>query len=527
MDHFPLNQSHKVDRKALLASLKNVKTSSKATSHQDDQRFLKVFQTALGREIGFDDDFFELGGDSLRVVECVIKLEALCQVSLEMDTFYEYRTPKKIIDQIKKKMVVKPAPEMPKIPTGKTQIAVSELRLGTITDVVPASYTQRLYYYKKKVNLVSFSVKLQASFSAAHITHAVAMVAKYNPALRTSLGFVDDQLKMRVHEAIQTAKVAVVTAPADREQFEVKIQKKLEDAVFRARYTQGALFNYVIIESPDSQTLEVCVDHCVFDASCIAIFKEDLTKVLAGKQPLKRGVTYAQYCQRLMQSHILTEILHHPYTHQLVASNQACAQLFEQVPLGSSHVVVKHVTVFEGTQLSYLISYLSSKELVAAYGLTTVTSNLILNLRNFSEFSAVDTIGDLHSTVQLIYSAGESYADFNRRSQTVVEKLFTGELYNPRSVTYQNYPELSENQRELRKIIGNDVPISISFVGLVEPADLSSYAASIAAAQHQLAQTADLSRIYATAVLCRDQLHIFYDHQVYPQQKTFDFTQIQ
>ncbi|WEE35739.1 non-ribosomal peptide synthetase [Lactiplantibacillus paraplantarum] len=528
VDHFPLNRSNKVDTRMLLTMLEHDKHQDVLSADQqdDEDRWLKIFADALGHQIGYDDDFFEHGGDSLRVVECVIQLENICHTRLEMDLFYEFRTPRNIINHIQARSKSKTESVTSPQSNVKRSNGTSLFSLSGHCEVVPASYTQRLYYYKKKFNMVSFTAKVSNNFLDAEIAHAIEQVAKYNPVLRTTLNCAGNQLTMHIFESLTTEKVGVgpVINGAEVE----KIQDELQTAVFQARYAGKALLNYVITTSEQNpeKVILFCVDHCIFDASCISIFKDDLLRILNKQKPEKTGIEYADYCAQLLEHNSLDQVMAHPYTKKIARANQACQKLFELTPVGPCHVVVKNVEMFDGTKLSYLISYLSSAQLSKQFDLSQVSANLILNLRHYAGFSVERTIGDMHSTVQLVYEADESYSDYWQKSDENIAKLFTGSLYNPRTVTYNHYPDLSPRQEELRRIIGNDVPISISFVGLVEPSELTTYEATIQATQASLVQTADLSRIYATAVLSRNDLHIFYDHQVFPEDKVFDFVDI-
>ena len=100
MESFPLLPSGKTDRKSLLAP--NVQTEGfirppyAEPTNQIERQLCEAFEKALSVDrVGIDDDFFELGGDSIRVME----VQTLCpDLTLSSRMIYANRTPKKIAE---------------------------------------------------------------------------------------------------------------------------------------------------------------------------------------------------------------------------------------------------------------------------------------------------------------------------------------------------------------------------------------------------------------------------------------------
>ena len=100
MEHFPLLPSGKINRKALSAP--NIKTGCVvrlpyvAPTNNVERQLCEAFEKALNIDhVGIDDDFFELGGDSIRVME----VQTLCpELLLSSRLIYVNRTPKKIAE---------------------------------------------------------------------------------------------------------------------------------------------------------------------------------------------------------------------------------------------------------------------------------------------------------------------------------------------------------------------------------------------------------------------------------------------
>lgn len=527
VNQFPLNSSNKIDKKELIQQLntgKEMGVDKKNDSHLNktslSSRVLKIFQDTLGTDIGYEDDFFEYGGDSLNVVSCVIQIEEEFNLSVGMDVFYLYRTPRKIVEHLKEKFNGS-TPQLARFSMkNENDLKVNSIKLTGTKDTTSASYTQRLYFFKQKKNILIFTIEIPQTFSVNQINETVATVMHDNPILRTSFEAHQNSLDLITHSSV-SVETKTTFLPEQRDM----INETIINEIFRSRYEQGPLFDFAIIKNTSNLEIVFGVDHSIFDASSISIFKKEFSNTLINKSYEKVGLDYVDFYHKLESENSENAVFKHPYIKKLKESNEVCKNVITLVPKGTSHVVVKNVTEFSGDVLSYMISYLSSRKLAKMYNLDYVTANVILNIREFSSFSISDTIGDVHSTVQLVYE-GESYEEYLRKSNNVVQEVFKKELFSPRTVAYINYPNMSEQQLEIRQIIGNDIPISISFVGAISEAELEKYQQNVAIMQSEMDKTADLSRIYATAVLCKNELHIFYSHKVYEEHVLIDFMEI-
>jgi acyl-CoA synthetase (AMP-forming)/AMP-acid ligase II/thioesterase domain-containing protein len=93
VDELPRLGSGKADRQALARR----ELPEMASSTYDDELTSQVaalFEQILNRKgVGPDDDFFELGGDSLRAARLISEIEVTCRVSLGVATMLEARSP--------------------------------------------------------------------------------------------------------------------------------------------------------------------------------------------------------------------------------------------------------------------------------------------------------------------------------------------------------------------------------------------------------------------------------------------------
>ena len=123
LDEFPLNQNGKIDRKNLPEPDISSKRAEYAPPENELQALLcRAFEAALGAEqIGIDDDFFAMGGDSIRVM----KLATACpELELTSKVIYSAKTPRAIAAACAGSGAVKERVKKPEYPLSATQLGI-------------------------------------------------------------------------------------------------------------------------------------------------------------------------------------------------------------------------------------------------------------------------------------------------------------------------------------------------------------------------------------------------------------------
>lgn len=94
LDELPLSANGKVDRNALAGlggeTMILPKRTHVAPATETQIKLANVWKTVLGcQEVGIHDGFFELGGDSLRAIQCINLLKERYQVELSLQNLFE------------------------------------------------------------------------------------------------------------------------------------------------------------------------------------------------------------------------------------------------------------------------------------------------------------------------------------------------------------------------------------------------------------------------------------------------------
>jgi acyl carrier protein len=93
LNEFPLTPNGKVDRHALPAPEYGSDQAGRAPLGPRQEALCSLFADALGvSQVGLDDNFFDLGGDSVMVIQLVKRIHATLGVNLPIRAFFEEPT---------------------------------------------------------------------------------------------------------------------------------------------------------------------------------------------------------------------------------------------------------------------------------------------------------------------------------------------------------------------------------------------------------------------------------------------------
>jgi acyl carrier protein len=100
VDTFPMNQSGKIDKSKLPEPFELISKGDKALPRNElERKMADTWSEVLEiPQIGIDDDFFGSGGDSLKAIKVVTKLE----LGIKIVDLYTYPTIRKLSDNLQK-----------------------------------------------------------------------------------------------------------------------------------------------------------------------------------------------------------------------------------------------------------------------------------------------------------------------------------------------------------------------------------------------------------------------------------------
>ena len=263
MERFPILPSGKTDRKALLAPTIKTEGIIRPTYAEPtdaiEHQLCNAFEKTLSIDrVGIDDDFFELGGDSIRVME----IQTRCpNLTLSSRVIYENRTPRKIAEACTHTEQV--SYEIQK------DYPLSQTQLGIYAECM-SQQGNALYN-----NAMLF--KLAADIDTDRLARAFEAVVQAHPYIKTRL-FVDDEGHPRQRRNDEEPYQQSIEHLRERDF--LKLKPQLEQPFLLLR---DQLFRIRIIKTDENVYLFIDFHHIILDGTSLNVLFSDLNKAYRGE----------------------------------------------------------------------------------------------------------------------------------------------------------------------------------------------------------------------------------------------------
>ncbi|MEU2002272.1 amino acid adenylation domain-containing protein, partial [Rhodococcus sp. NPDC019616] len=293
LDEMPLTRVGKLDRAALPApEFGGAATERRAPANPVEQTVARVFGDVLGVEhIGVDDDFFDLGGNSLVATKVIARVNAALSVDLGVRDLFEAPTVKKLAGRIEPADVRR---------TDRPSLVARER-----PDRIPLSLAQQRVWFINQFDPSSpaynipMAVRLSGTLDVEALRDAAEDVIERHESLRT-----------KYPDSAVGPEQSIVTAP----QVVPDLTPKVVDNEHEVREHIAALIHQgfdvsgevpvrgaLLRIGPDEHVLLLVVHHIVADGASLAPLAHDLMVAYSARVRQQRPdwlplpVQYADY----------------------------------------------------------------------------------------------------------------------------------------------------------------------------------------------------------------------------------------
>lgn len=263
MDSFPLNMNGKTDRNSLQSPAVEDDTIAReayeAPQNEVEAKLCQAFERSLGHsQIGVNEDFFMLGGDSIRVM----KLQTLCSdFSLTARIIYTNRTPRKIAEAIGKETEVS-FERQNDYPLSQAQLGIFAACMARQGEVA----------YNNGVLL-----QLGNGVDLSRLAKACETMVETHPFVKTRL-FIDSKgnPRQRRNDDEPYQQDIEIMSDTDFEQLRPQLMQPfylLADRLFRIR----------LFSTPSADYLFMDFHHIIFDGYSFEVLIDDLNNAYNGQ----------------------------------------------------------------------------------------------------------------------------------------------------------------------------------------------------------------------------------------------------
>ncbi|WP_143265067.1 condensation domain-containing protein, partial [Amycolatopsis lexingtonensis] len=279
LDRLPLTRHGKLDRRALPDPELTAATEYVAPRNDREQLVADVWAEVLGVErVGVDDDFFDLGGDSLRGIRVVARLRDALGTDVPARLVFTAPTPARL------------AAELPDAASPAERISLLPRDGGRLE--APLSFAQqRLWFLDEfepgSTEYVSPTVlRLRGELDTAALDRAFTALVARHESLRTTFATVDGHGVQVVHPPHA---VRVPVTDGD-------LESALAGATGPVDLHTGPLLRVALTRlAPDDHVLTLVLHHIVTDGWSAGVLLRELAALYRDEELPPLPVQYADY----------------------------------------------------------------------------------------------------------------------------------------------------------------------------------------------------------------------------------------
>ncbi|MCU0286951.1 MAG: SDR family NAD(P)-dependent oxidoreductase, partial [Acidobacteria bacterium] len=256
-----------------------------------EQRLANIWQEFFGiRNIGIEDDFFELGGDSLKALTIISKIRKDFNADVSMTDFFTAGNIKGLAEIIK----------------GAGESIYTAIWPVEEKEYYPLSSAQlRLYLHQmmQRENLlynINFVQLIEGPLDVPRLENAFKVLIERHDSLRTSFEIIADEPMQRINKNVE------FKIDYREEEYEPKDGDNVKDLIRPFDLVCAPLMRTAIIKTgKEKYTWFIDIHHIIADASGYAVIQKELLKLYNNEKlpPLKfQYKDFSQWQNRLIQS---------------------------------------------------------------------------------------------------------------------------------------------------------------------------------------------------------------------------------
>ncbi len=273
IDKVPLKPNGKMDRKALPEpDKKDFRSEYEAPTTETEQKLCTAMESILKLDrVGINDDFYEMGGDSLGSIQLIVQSGLQ---GLNAGEIFRGRTPKKIAALYEENH----ANDDGESPEVKNERSIKNEHPLTTEQLYMVDY--QLYTPKSTMyNLFSMLKVDKDIFDLEKLADAMKTAIKHHPALLTTFSFNDDG------EVVQKYSPETLRDIHVEKMSEFEFDSIKDTLVQPFKIIGGSLYRCRVFETEKNGYIFFDVHHTLFDGTSLKLFMGNVGKIYMGMLP--------------------------------------------------------------------------------------------------------------------------------------------------------------------------------------------------------------------------------------------------
>ncbi len=282
LDALPLSPNGKLDRRALPAPERHGAPSAVPRT-EVERELTEIWAEVLQTGVGVDDDFFELGGDSISGVRVLSRVKAAFGVDLPARAVFDAPTVAALAETVRASATAPAAPIRPAPRAGTLPLSAAQQRLWFLEELTPGGTE----------NNVGVGLRLSGPLDTDALLAALDALADRHEALRTTFGTENGQGVQIVAPHGDLPLRTVDASSAESAERELREELKTPFDLRRGPLTRAVLVRL----GAEDHVLMLAQHHIVTDGWSVGVLVDELMRryadASAALPPLP--IQYADY----------------------------------------------------------------------------------------------------------------------------------------------------------------------------------------------------------------------------------------
>ncbi|NFL97255.1 amino acid adenylation domain-containing protein, partial [Clostridium botulinum] len=292
LDSMPLTQNGKIDKKALPeVDITTIAKEYIAPRNEMEEKICKIYSEVLGIEkISIRDDFFDIGGHSLKAINVVSRLQKELKLKVEVSNIFTYSTVEKLSEYLN---------------NVEEKVEYIAIEKAEEKEYYKASLVQKRMYAINQMDKESINYNMpnilatKGSFDKEKIETTLNKIIERHEVFRTGFHVIDGELVQKINEDTDL-NLEVIRGNCKLKEKE-KVNELIENFIKPFNLEKAPLIHAAIIELEDANVLAIDMHHIISDGVSYGIFTREFKDIYEGKELGDVKIQYKDFSEWQMK----------------------------------------------------------------------------------------------------------------------------------------------------------------------------------------------------------------------------------